>query len=106
MRLRISLSFVLFLLFCWMGIRARPEPVPTQAPPVLINTCLITKNVDRLVAFYEPVLQIKAERTGKDYAEFHTGEGVLAIFSVEARKNTSQVLHLPPEIRAWFWSSG
>ncbi len=86
MRLRISLPFVLFLLFIWIGIRGRSAPIPAPAPPVLINTCLITSDVDRLVAFYEPVLQMKAERTGEDYAEFHTGAGVLAIFSAAAQE--------------------
>lgn len=60
--------------------------MPGQSGPVLTNTCLITGDVDRLVAFYEPVLQVKAQRTGADYAEFHTGTGVLAIFSAEAQE--------------------
>lgn len=57
-----------------------------SASPKLINTCLVTANVDHLVRFYESVLQIKAQRTGKDYAEFHTGVGVLAIFSADAQE--------------------
>ncbi len=60
--------------------------VPPQPSAVLINTCLITNDVERLVAFYEPVLQLKAQRTGADYAEFHTGAGVLAIFSADAQE--------------------
>jgi catechol 2,3-dioxygenase-like lactoylglutathione lyase family enzyme len=59
-----------------------PEPVPA-----LTNTCLITSDVDRLVAFYEQVLGIKAVRSGKGYAEFPSGRGVLAIFSVDAQEN-------------------
>ena len=59
---------------------------PPAAAPQLINTCLITPNVNRLVAFYETVLKLKAERSGEDYAEFHTGAGVLAIFSVAAQE--------------------
>ncbi|MFZ0632476.1 MAG: VOC family protein [Acidobacteriaceae bacterium] len=87
MRVRISLLFVLFALFCaWTGLRGRSATVPPHASPVLINTCLITSDVDRLVAFYEPVLQLKAERTGTTYAEFHTGAGVLAIFSAQAQE--------------------
>ena len=80
--------FVLFpLSFCaWTGVWVPCAPLPPASPPVLINTCLMTSDVDRLIAFYEPVLQIKAERTGKDYAEFHTGTGVLAIFSAEAQE--------------------
>jgi catechol 2,3-dioxygenase-like lactoylglutathione lyase family enzyme len=54
--------------------------------PRLVNTCLISANVDRLVAFYESVLTLKAQRSGKDYAEFHTGVGVLAIFSASAQE--------------------
>jgi len=61
----------------------RPTP---PATPTLINTCLITANVDRLLSFYESVLQMKAERIGEQYAEFHTGIGVLAIFSADAQE--------------------
>ena len=57
-----------------------------NARHVLVNTCLITRDVDRLVGFYEPVLQLKAIRSGSDYAEFHTGAGVLAIFSGKAQE--------------------
>jgi catechol 2,3-dioxygenase-like lactoylglutathione lyase family enzyme len=59
---------------------------PPASAPALINTCLITSNVDRLVAFYEPVLRLKAIRSGPDYAEFHTAGGVLAIFSAKAQQ--------------------
>jgi len=73
------------------------------ASPTLVNTCLITNNVKRLVEFYEPILRLHAKKTGKDYAEFPTGVGVLAIFSgdaqeryipgsAEAAKNESVVL--------------
>ena len=54
--------------------------------PVLVNTCLITDSVEKLVDFYEPVLQIKAKRIGSDYAEFQTSRGVLAIFSAAAQE--------------------
>jgi predicted enzyme related to lactoylglutathione lyase len=57
-----------------------------SAKPVLVNTCLITRSVEQLVEFYEPVLQIKARRSGKDYAEFPTSGGVLAIFAAEAQE--------------------
>lgn len=57
-----------------------------QQPPALINTCLITKNVKELVKFYASILKQDAQMTGKDYAEFHTGVGVLAIFSAEAQE--------------------
>jgi catechol 2,3-dioxygenase-like lactoylglutathione lyase family enzyme len=48
---------------------------------------LITKDVKQLVAFYEPVLGIKAKWSGEDYAEFPTGAEVLAIFSAKAQEN-------------------
>jgi catechol 2,3-dioxygenase-like lactoylglutathione lyase family enzyme len=54
--------------------------------PALVNTCLFTNNVRRLVDFYEPILGMKAKRPDKTYAEFSTGVGVLAIFSVEAQE--------------------
>ncbi len=54
--------------------------------PTLANTCLITKNVKHLVDFYEPILELKAKRSGEDYAEFRTGAGVLAIFSADAQE--------------------
>jgi len=51
-----------------------------------MNTCLITTNVSRLVNFYENVLGIKAQWSGDKYAEFHTGVGVIAIFSADAQE--------------------
>jgi len=54
--------------------------------PRLMHTCLITDNVNHLVQFYEPILGLKAQRSGEDYAEFHTGVGVLAIFSAAAQE--------------------
>jgi catechol 2,3-dioxygenase-like lactoylglutathione lyase family enzyme len=61
------------------------HPSP-DASPRLINACLITNNVNQLVEFYEPVLGLKAQRSGEDYAEFPTGVGVLAIFSASAQE--------------------
>jgi uncharacterized glyoxalase superfamily protein PhnB len=52
-----------------------------RAGPVLGNVYIITWDVKRLVAFYEPVLQTKAKMTGEDYAEFRASGAVLAIFS-------------------------
>lgn len=54
--------------------------------PALMNTCLITTNVSRLVNFYENVLGMKAQWSGDQYAEFRTGIGVLAIFSSDAQE--------------------
>jgi catechol 2,3-dioxygenase-like lactoylglutathione lyase family enzyme len=63
-----------------------PSPSASSPSPRLVNTCLVTDNVDRLVQFYESILSLKAQRSGKDYAEFHTGVGVLAIFSASAQE--------------------
>jgi len=54
--------------------------------PSLMNVCLITDDVDHLVQFYEPVLVLQAQRSGDNYAEFHTSAGVLAIFSHAAQE--------------------
>jgi uncharacterized glyoxalase superfamily protein PhnB len=75
----------LALLCAWIAPVGRGSATPA-AHPVLVNTCLITGNVDRLAAFYESVLGSPAERTGADYAELHTGGGVLAIFSLKAQQ--------------------
>lgn len=66
--------------------QAPDNPPSVSAAPKLMNTCLITSDVDRLVQFYESVLGLKAQRAGKDFAEFHTGVAVLAIFSSEAQE--------------------
>ena len=62
------------------------KPPDADGSPRLVNTFLITNDVKRLVEFYEPVLGLKAKRTGEDYAEFPTGVGVLAIFSGDAQE--------------------
>lgn len=54
--------------------------------PVLVNTCVITDDVKRLVGFYESTLGEKAKWSGDDYAEIATGAGVLAIFSSSAQE--------------------
>jgi catechol 2,3-dioxygenase-like lactoylglutathione lyase family enzyme len=61
-------------------------PIANAGIPRLVNTCLFTNDVSRLVDFYEPVLGMKAKRPDKTYAEFSTGVGVLAIFSLEAQE--------------------
>ena len=67
-------------------LRLGANNLQQQPNPILINTCLITTNVSRLVNFYENVLGMKARWSGEQYAEFHTGVGVLAIFSAEAQE--------------------
>ena len=64
----------------------RIVPAGDSNSPRLVNTCLITNHVKRLVEFYEPVLALKAKKTGEEYAEFPTGVGVLAIFSKDAQE--------------------
>ena len=72
----------------WSASPQRTDSLPPDPAriPTLINTCLITNNVKRLVDFYEPILAVRAKWSGKDYAEFSTGVGVLAIFSEEAQE--------------------
>jgi uncharacterized glyoxalase superfamily protein PhnB len=65
---------------------ASAQSAEHDARPVLINACVITSDVKRLVAFYEPVLKQKAKWSGEDYAEFATGVGVVAIFSSSAQE--------------------
>ena len=70
-------------------VKAQPATSPSlkrSMRPALISTCVITKDVKGLVAFYEPVLKLKAKWSGEDYAEFATGAGVLAIFSANAQE--------------------
>jgi len=68
------------------SVQPRAGHAASSASPRLINTCLITAKVNQLVNFYERVLQMKAQRTGEEYAEFHSGVGVLAIFSADAQE--------------------
>ena len=69
----------------WSAKLPNDPPEPSRIPR-LVNTCVITNNVKQLVEFYEPILGLKATRSGETYAEFSTGVGVLAIFSAEAQE--------------------
>jgi catechol 2,3-dioxygenase-like lactoylglutathione lyase family enzyme len=105
-------------------IRASHPPPAVSSVPKLMQTCLISSDLDKLVQFYEPVLQMKAKRSGPDYAEFSTAVGILAIFSAaaqekyipgsaESAKNKSSILEfqvanvdkeysrLQPLVKAW-----
>jgi catechol 2,3-dioxygenase-like lactoylglutathione lyase family enzyme len=83
---------VVAVLALWVaGLFSHSVEVATQVTdagdaPRLINTCVITSDVKRLVDFYEPVLKLKAKWSGEDYAEFPTGVGVFAIFSAKAQE--------------------
>jgi catechol 2,3-dioxygenase-like lactoylglutathione lyase family enzyme len=71
----------------WTQNRQSGNSAPeTPGVPVLAHTCLISDDVKRLVAFYEPVLKKTAKWSGEDYAEFPAGGGVLAIFSAAAQE--------------------
>jgi catechol 2,3-dioxygenase-like lactoylglutathione lyase family enzyme len=85
---KFSSIFVVMILAASIAYSQTKEnnPSATSGSPRLMHTCLITDNVNRLVEFYEPVLKLKPQWSGKDYAEFHTGAGVLAIFSAAAQE--------------------
>ena len=68
------------------GLTTSRPPADAGSVPKLMHTCLITNNVNQLIQFYEPILELKAQKSGEDYAEFHTGVGVLAIFSAGAQE--------------------
>jgi catechol 2,3-dioxygenase-like lactoylglutathione lyase family enzyme len=55
--------------------------------PALINTCLITKDVGGLAAFYVQVLQIEPHKASESYVEFRTSAGVLALFAADAQES-------------------
>ena len=67
------------------GERAAPRRTP-DAAPTLLHTCLITKDVGRLAAFYAQILQMDPHKDGDDYVEFRTGVGVLALFAADAQE--------------------
>jgi len=77
---------VVALLVASIAGTARQDSVNASPPPSLINVCLITNDVSRLVAFYSDVLRIRPKLTGTEYAEFSTGVGTLAIFSAESQE--------------------
>ena len=83
----VAVSFAMFATVWTVSSLSADEKAPDpNSGPRLVNTCLITSNVQRLVEFYEPLLGVMAKKTGEDYAEFPTGVGVLAIFSEDAQE--------------------
>lgn len=56
------------------------------AHPVLINTCLISKDTKTLAAFYAQILKTEPQFNSGIYVEFRTGAGVLAIFDAAAQE--------------------
>ena len=81
-----AMFLVLVALSQLQGQRVTNSSFDRGLRPVLVNSCVITDHVKRLVDFYEPVLQQKAKWSGNDYAEFATGVGVLSIFSSSAQE--------------------
>jgi len=81
---------IMLMLFVGCGtVPAQPangQSREQNAHAILENTCVISRNVSRLVAFYEPILREKAKWSGEDHAEFATGVGVLSIFSYRAQE--------------------
>ena len=83
----LAVGFIVVIAVSSANPQVAKETKPANGPiPSLVNTCLITDNVDQLVQFYDSILLVKAQRSGKDYAEFHTGVGVLAIFSAAGQE--------------------
>ncbi|MDQ7096714.1 VOC family protein [Desulfosporosinus sp. PR] len=61
----------------------------------LTHSCIITNEVKKLSEFYEKVLQIKAETSGDEYAEFPTDCGILSIFSFSLQESLAKGSSLP-----------
>lgn len=84
---RIAIAMVLLLGVAIRGLAQSDVKEPDAGRrPVLINTCLISKDVKTLAAFYRQILKIEPEFSGDNYAEFRTGTGVLAIFDAAAQE--------------------
>ncbi len=49
----------------------------------LTHCCIITEDVIKLRDFYESILKLKSRDFNTDYAEFHTGNGILGVFDIE-----------------------
>ena len=83
-------SLVAGVLLGTCGLMPRPligsSAPPQSKAPVLINTCLITTDVNRLAAFYSQVLGMEAHKDGDSYVEFRTSRGVLALFASDAQE--------------------
>jgi len=86
---RFSAIILAFTIGGWSTNLRTVDPHPPSGAttiPKLTHSCLITKDVNQLVQFYEPILAVKADRPSEDYAEFRTGAAVLAIFSAAAQE--------------------
>lgn len=55
--------------------------------PVLVNTCLISNDIQTMAAFYQRVLKITPQFNGESYAEVRTGTGILSLFDARAQES-------------------
>ena len=92
--LKTQILTTVFLVFVLAGAITNSTPratrvAPSRAPnpaPALVNTCLITNDVNRLAAFYAKVLQMQPHQASDSYFEFRTSVGVLALFAADAQE--------------------
>ncbi len=52
----------------------------------LTHACILVEELASMVAFYERVLQLKAETAGNTYAEFRTPVATLSLFAASAHE--------------------
>jgi catechol 2,3-dioxygenase-like lactoylglutathione lyase family enzyme len=85
----VAISAGLLIEIAGIGGFAQTGAMKTDAGehPVLINTCLISKDVKTLAAFYGRILKIEPQFAVDNYVEFRTAAGVLAIFDAGAQEN-------------------
>jgi len=84
---RIAIAMVLLFGVTFKGLaQTGAKPADASSHPVLINTCLISKDVKTLAAFYRQILKIEPQFSADNYVEFRTGVGVLAIFDAAAQE--------------------
>jgi catechol 2,3-dioxygenase-like lactoylglutathione lyase family enzyme len=90
--MKIEATSALFLILGLGGGMTNRTPCLSVASPkmsdtpALINTCLITNDVNQLAAFYAQVLQIEPHTVGEDYVEFRTSTAVRALFAATAQE--------------------
>lgn len=84
----IAISAVLLIASTGIGGFTQTSATKTDpgAYPVLINTCLISKDTKTLTAFYEQILKTEPQFDSGNYVEFRAGAGVLAIFDAAAQE--------------------
>jgi uncharacterized glyoxalase superfamily protein PhnB len=83
---RIAITSMLLFCITAAGLAQTDAKSANGEHPVLINSCLISKDVKTLAAFYRQILRIEPKFSGDTYVEFRTGAGVLAIFDAAAQE--------------------